>query len=488
MKAILRATAILGSSSAVSVLAGVATAKVNAITLGPAGLGYLALLQSLLSLSVLTVGFGVGAGVVQMAAKALAAGDQIKAKSIELAGIGLTFVLGVLGFSILVLFKVSAAKLILGDGNQAGDVVWVGAGLLLSLFSGILVSILNAHRQIGALAKIGVVNAILGAIVTVALVLWGGASFLPYVVVGTSGSSAIVSLLFYQRLYFVGGRTQPLPSLGDVSSSALELLRFGGPFTLSMLIGSGVQMLIPILVMQEIGQDSVGFYRAATAIASQYLVFLLTAMSQDYHPRVAATIVDPNRLALTINDQYRFLLLVSTPVIFATLGFGIWLVPMLYSSAFLPSLEVMRLQLIGDFFKLASWTLSYVVLVSSAKKFFYIEAMGGITILSVTWAGLQAWGLIGAGVGYLIGYLVYYVASWLVIRRLFPFRWDRVNVKYFSWAGLAACILLGLDWSGYGECYVVFSMVFATVFGVISFLRIKRALQDDHVLVSEKGV
>src|SRR5205085_6196082 len=62
-------------------------------------------------------------------------------------------------------------------------------------------------------------------------------------------------------------------------------LHFGVPFTGSMLVGAGVQMLMPVLVLHALSRADVGFYRAAAAVAVNYLSFLLTAMGQDFYPR-----------------------------------------------------------------------------------------------------------------------------------------------------------------------------------------------------------
>ncbi len=76
MKSILKATTVLSSVWAVSILTGLVSAKVNAMLLGPAGIGYLGLLQGLLILSAIIAGMGVGASIVRAIAKALAEDDE----------------------------------------------------------------------------------------------------------------------------------------------------------------------------------------------------------------------------------------------------------------------------------------------------------------------------------------------------------------------------------------------------------------------------
>ena len=76
MKSILKATVVLSSASIVSILTGLVSAKVSAVLLGPGGLGYMGLLQSLLGLSGMLAGMGVGTGLVRAGARALAGKDE----------------------------------------------------------------------------------------------------------------------------------------------------------------------------------------------------------------------------------------------------------------------------------------------------------------------------------------------------------------------------------------------------------------------------
>ena len=53
------------------------------------------------------------------------------------------------------------------------------------------------------------------------------------------------------------------------------MLRFGLPYTASMLVGTGVVLVMPVLVLHVVGSASVGYYRAAATIGIAYLGFLL---------------------------------------------------------------------------------------------------------------------------------------------------------------------------------------------------------------------
>ena len=74
-KSILRATAILSSSSVISILLSLATAKVLALYLQPEGYGYYGLLQSFIAVAALIAGMGIPTAIVRMGAGAVERGD-----------------------------------------------------------------------------------------------------------------------------------------------------------------------------------------------------------------------------------------------------------------------------------------------------------------------------------------------------------------------------------------------------------------------------
>ena len=66
------------------------------------------------------------------------------------------------------------------------------------------------------------------------------------------------------------------------------LIQSGAPFALSQVVGAGVQLLVPVIVLYLLDAAAVGYYRAAFTVSVGYLAFLLNALAQDYYPRVAA--------------------------------------------------------------------------------------------------------------------------------------------------------------------------------------------------------
>lgn len=464
MKSILKATAVLSSASAVSILMGLVSAKVSALVLGPGGMAYLGLLQSLLGLSALFAGMGVATGLVRAGARALAEKDVQQEAALRGGAWLLCWTLGGLAVFLMILLRAPLSRMMLGDAQHGGAVIFVAAALLFTLAAGIQISTLNAHHRVSELARAGMLTSVLGVGSSVLIIWRWRTQGIVWAVLTITAFSWVISF-YYAR------RRAPAPgihvNLRERWTAARALLRFGGPFTASQLVGSGVQLVLPVIVLHVLSTNDVGFYRAAAAISVSYLGFIIAAMAQDYYPRLSAAADQPASLCRLINDQYRLVLLLAGPVILAMLALVPYLVPLFYTRQFTPTVALLEWQLIGDIFKFAAWTMAFVILVRSGSlTFFFIELVGGVSMLGFSWLGMRWLGLEGLGLGFLLCTGVYYLLCWIILRRTLGLRWTRQNVLLFLTITAAALVVRALPYLGLERARTPVALALAALIGL----------------------
>lgn len=466
MISIIRATAILGSSSVVSILVGLVSAKALAVLIGPSGLGYLSLLQALLGLSLLVAGMGVGTGLIRMGANALAREDQSEVAALHRAIWLLLGALGGIALLVMITFREPISQAMLGGTEHATSVVVVAVALLFSLASSLQTSLLNTYHRIGALAKVSIANTVLGTACTLVLVLiWREEGITPAILTG-SVVGWLISTYFLRRASLT---VQARASRSEVLATARSLLRFGVPYTGSVAVGTGVQFVLPAVILHTLGAESVGFHRAATSISGVYLGFLLTAMGQDYYPRISA--VSDKRAALIelVNQQHRVVMLLAVPMILGTLALAPYIVPLIYTSRFSVAVEILEWQLIGDLFKFSSWTMGFVILARARSvTLFFVELLAGLNMLILSWFGIQWFGIGGLGIAFLLTYVVHYAVVFIVVRHEIGFVWTRGNVRVFLAAVLAAFVIRALPWLGLEHLRTPVALSLAVLAGSIS--------------------
>lgn len=443
MKAILRATAVLAGSSVVTVAMGVLSAKAFALLVGPAGVGYLGVLQSTIGLGSLVAGMGLATGFVRFGAAALGGDDEKEVAALWTATTGLTWLLGTAVALSVILLRHQLTTW-LEPAIRGAWAVPTAAGITLTTTAAIQSSRLNAHHRVDALAKLAIVNSVLGAALSVLVLAVWRRDGIPWVAVTPLGVSWLLSRWMVRRVL---GRPALSPDRGRVLRASRALLRFGGPYTGSMVVGTGVQMALPMLVLGTLDLASVGYFRAATALSVGYLGFLLTAMGQEYYPRVSAARSNVE-LCEIANTQIRLVSMVGVPVILLAQLTTPYLVPLFYSRSFAPAVGVLRWQWVGDLFKLWSWTLSFIVLAHGGSRlFFLIELVAGATLLLGSLTGMHLIGLAGLGAGYLLTTVVYSLLVWSIVRRRIGFAMTTDNARTMG-SGLAgSLVLFALSWS-----------------------------------------
>lgn len=462
----------MGSSSAISAVVGIVSAKLWAIMVGPAGIGYLSMQLSVLGLATLIAGLGIGAGIVRLGAKAIAEDDKLGIAANQKAVIVISLAAGIVGVVLLFLFGDVINRTLLDGKSSGGEVASLGAALVFSLLTSAFTSILNAHQNVKALAKFTVISSTVGSGILVACLWARGVDGIIAGIILSSLFNCLTSYYFYKREIIIESIAVPREKLFETLKS---LLKFGIPFTGSMIVGTGVQMILPILILHYLGLESIGFYRAASSIAVTSLALVMNAMVQDYYPRLSAASGESRELVMIINQQLYLLFVLLSPVILWLLFLSPVVVPLLYSSKFSDSAEILNWFLVGDIFRILSWTLSFVILArSKSSVFFLIELFGGATSLLTTLLGMQWFGTKGLGISYLATLFLYYLLVLFLVRRQIGLTYSREN-KLLASSTLASAVGISvLTALGYENFRNGFALAVCLIYTAVSLFIVKK--------------
>jgi antigen flippase len=474
VRATLRRTIVLSGSSLVSIVAGIVSSKAFALLLGPSGLGFMGLLQSMLGLGFMVAAMGIGVGLIRAGATALADGEQQRITALRTAMIPLRWVLGGVTIVVIVGLHQPIAALVLGSRNYSWTVVLVGVALLFTLAEGVQTSTLNAYHRVKALAQINALSAIFGSgVLLVGVWKWGRSGIAPGMIAGAVFNWVVAGRLLRREI----GPRQCRPGRTEVADAARSLLRFGIPYTASLLAGAGALLALPVLVLHVLGPADVGFYRAATAVSISYLGFLLSAMTQDYLPLVSAARHDATELVRLVNEQLHLVLILGVPLILGVLALAPYLVPLIYSPAFMPTVAILEWQLIGDLFKFAAFSMSLAILARCGSGIYLAaETVCGAGSIGLSWLGMRWFGLPGLGMAFLAAYILYYLTVWLILRREIGLSFDHRNRLLFLVAIVLMAIIRILPMAGLGSLHTAIATSLALAVAIASGCLVWREL------------
>lgn len=473
-RTILRSSSIMGVSSVINIVAGLAKMKAAAVLLGPAGVGLISLYQNLMQTSATVASLGFSSVGTRQIAEAQATGGEAEVASVRRALFWGTAGLAFLGALVFWLASDWMARDILGMPEKAHEISWLALGVLMSVAAGSQSALLIGLRRVGDVARIGVISGIAGtALGIAALAVWGAEGLLAMVLLGPL-ASFLAGYFYAARL---GSPKCPPTHLPEIWSQWRRMAALGGAFMLSGLVASGGYLVARLMVQRDLGTEALGQFQAAWAIGITYLGFILGSMGTDFYPRLTAVIGDQKKAVQLVNEQTEVALLLIAPVLLTMIALAPLVVRLLYTAEFDSAVDVLRWQLLGDVFKVMSWPLGYVLLAQGAGRTFVLTEGMGIGVLLLGLAAMLSYvGVQAAGIAVLLMYMVYLPIVWMLAHRQIGFRWNSAVMRQAVGLALSAVVVAMMARRS-ETLATACGLALATAFSIHAFLRLSAVAQ-----------
>jgi O-antigen/teichoic acid export membrane protein len=414
---ILRSTTIIGGASAINIVMSLLRMKAAALLLGPAGVGLIGVFSNLVGVAISFGGMGLANSGTRQIAEAVGRNDKQSIAASRAALLLCSLFLAALCGALFWLLRGVIAEHILNDPARVTQVGWLALAVGLHILAGFQGGVLNGLRRIGDLSKLSVYSAFFSSVIGIgALWMWGNAGIVAYVV-----SVPLITALIGQ--WYVSKLPKLEISALDrtaVTEQGRTMIKLGAAFMLVSSIGYSGQLLVRSLIQAELGLDSLGYFQAASAISLTYIGFLVTAMGQDYYPRLTAVITDKHTSSRMVNEQIEVSLLLAGPIFLAMMAMAPWVISLLYSAQFHPAAEVLHWQIIGDVLKVAGWPIGYILVASGdGRAFVRNELVYFCSFGLLTWLFLPKFGIAGSGISFLgMNIVMFCLVFWQAKRRI----------------------------------------------------------------------
>jgi len=434
---ILRSTSIIGGSSVINIVIGLLRMKAVAMLLGPAGVGLIGLLSNVITLASNVAGLGFGNAGTRQIAEAAGENDPQRIATARRALFWGTLVLAVLGALLLWLLRDVLATHVLGDATLAHRIGWLSLGVALTVAAASQNALLNGLRRIGDIARMRIASALLSTVLGLLALWWWREEGIVVFVMTAPLATFLFGHLYVARLPKVW---VPTSNLRELSLQWCTLVSLGGAFMVAGLAGTAGQLLVRTLVQHKLGMQALGQFEAAWMISMTYIAFVLGAMGTDFYPRLTSIIRDHEAVNRLVNEQTEVALLLTAPVILAMLALTPWVIHLLYTAEFAEAAMVLRWQVLGDFLKIASWPLGFILLADGAGRTYMITEWIGIgSFVLFTWVGLPFFGITATGIAFLGLYAVYLPLVYCLAMRRTQFSWQKqIQWQLIIVLGLAA--------------------------------------------------
>jgi len=385
--------------------------KVVAVFVGPVGVALVGQFTNFFGI-ITTIGSGgIETGVVKYVAQHQSDETNTR-KIISTAAFAVT--LGSLITALAVfLFADYFSNLLFKSQEYKFIIYLVALSLVLVSIKGLLMAVLNGYKEVIKYTWVNVLTSLSTLVLSLLLVAKYKLTGVLTALVVCQFLGFIITLfftvkyhLFKINYFFQYFDKKVLKNLSAYSIMTL-VASFTFPFTL---------FIVRDYIGNHLSWKEAGYWQGVWMISEGYLVFITSALSFYYLPRLSEItdkkefrheIIRSSKIAIPIvSAMALFIFLVKRP-----------LVNILFTSEFKPMLPLFKYQLLGDVIRIAGWIFSYQIISKAMTRLFIFTAVifnFSFVILSVLF--LRNFGLEGVSLAFCVNAFLY------LIFMLFAFR------------------------------------------------------------------
>lgn len=398
-------------STAITFISGFVVTKVVAMKIGPEGIAYVGQFQNTTAILTMLATAAIATGVVKYLSEHK--DDPEKARKVLNTSFLVVF-FSSLGLSVFVMAASGYLSRAIFKTQDFWLVYFLYGLFTMSIsFNIIFSAVLNGLKEIRKFTIINICSSLISLAVTVTLAYFFG-------VVGVLISASIVSVvIFFINVYFFRQLGIAwLPSFKQPDKTVIKKLAgFSLMTVVSGLVIPAMQIAVRNKIIHDFSPAEAGYWQAITRISDYYLLFITTVLSVYYMPRLSET-RNSGELRAEIIKGYKIIL----PLV-GLLALLIWfckglIIQVLFTPEFLPMKPLFTFQLLGDFFKMGSWLLAYLMIAKAmTKQFIFTEIIFAISYVGLSYYFIDRFGLVGSTYSFCVNYLLYWIVMWFMMRK-----------------------------------------------------------------------
>ena len=404
-------------STLVRMLTGLISVKVVASIIGPCGIALLGQLNNFSTILLGVANGGINSGITKYVAEYKE--DESAIKKILSNALQITlFFTFIVSLGLIILHNQLSRLVMLSD--EYGYVFLIfGFTIFLYTLNTLLISILNGYKEFKRYVIVNISGTIVGLLFTICFVFSMGLK------------GALISAVSYQSVVFfiTFWICRKAPWLSVIyyrerldRKMLRRFLNYSAMTLVSLSVVPVSQMLLRGYVISEISMTEAGWCEAMNRISNVYLMVITTSFSIYYLPRLSE-IKEISELRYEIFKCYKVIIPILLSGLTLVYLLRHFVVMILFSPDFYPMESLFIWQLLGDFFKISSWLLAFLMVAKSMTKTFIATEVvfsGLFVVLGYLFMNLN--GVVGITQAYFVNYVIYTVCMVVIFRKIIVYR------------------------------------------------------------------
>lgn len=388
--------------------------KIIAVTLGKSGIALISQYIDFIAMSSSTATGGIQQGVVKYVAEFQ--NDRNRLARILSTSLRITLISTLIVSMIIFIFSGKISDYLFQTREYQFVLCIFGFTIILFGLNVLLLKILNGTNEIKKLVLANISNSMFGLLVITSFAYFFG---LKGALIALSISQSVV---FFISLMFViksDWFAYELFSNPIDKKNTIRLLKYTLMGISSMVLTPLVIIGIRDYIITNISINDAGIWSGLWKLSNAYLSIITLTLSYYYLPKLSQ-LTKPIEIRKELISGFKIIIPVLAWLILAIYIFRKPIIIIIFNNEFLSMESLFIPQLIGDFFKIFSWLISYLML-AKAKTVMFISTQliftGVIYYLSIFL--LNNLGLEGVVYAYAITNVIYTFTVAILLRKYF---------------------------------------------------------------------
>ncbi|AJW64768.1 MULTISPECIES: O-antigen translocase [Elizabethkingia] len=402
-----------GLITLIRIASGFVANKVVAIYTGPGGVAIIGAFTNFIALALTFANGAINNGVIKYTSEY--GNNEYRQRLLVSTSFKISLYCSIIIGPILILFAPFFSQWILTNDIYTNAIRVLGCSIILYSLNSLLISILNGRNQIKLYTLVNTLGSVIGLVLTICLVYFFKVYGALYALVLSQSIVFFITLIliikspWFSWDYF----KQPV--------NKIIVKKLGGFSLMAIVTAISVpvsQILLRNLLIEKVGIDGAGYWQGMMKVSDGYLLLIVTSLSTYYLPKLASLKKD-KELQSEIFKGYKIIL----PCVFIgcvlIYYLRFFIIKLLYTSSFYEMESLFLWQLVGDFFKMAAWVLSYLMLAKAMIKVFIITEIVFTSLYVILgFIFVHYFKLWGITFAFALNYILYFLTMLFIFRKL----------------------------------------------------------------------
>lgn len=415
---VLKYTGLFGGVQGLTILMSLVRNKLAALLIGPTGLGFINMYNTVASLIHQSTNLGIGFSAVRHISELSEVGDNVSVANYAKTVRTWSLLTALFGTLICCVLSYNISYWTFETYDYTLEICLLSPIIGFMAVSTGELAILKGLKLLKKVAMTSAFGALATFLICIPIYTLFGIKGIIFSLLMCNAATLAITLFFSNQAipWKVNLRS------AAVIASGIPMVRLGIGYIIAGVFGQGAEYIIRTLIQEYSDMAHVGLYNSGYIMTVSYASMVFVAIEADFFPRLSAACHNTAKSNQIINQQIEICVLLISPILIGFVLMMPYMIEILYSIKFIEAVPMSICATLFMFFRALTLPAAYLSLArGDSKMFMATELVYDIFIAIAVPEAFKHYGLMGAGCAISAGGLIYLVLIHILYRYKYRF-------------------------------------------------------------------